>query len=361
MKLSKLNNLIFCGLCAALLTGRLSAQTQTLLWPELHGQVLLDSVIKYYRPTRTLGYDKARDTMYKVIDLKTGNQLTCVYTGYTITLDLSKDPSTDAYNKNINCEHSWPQSMGADVEPQKSDLHHLFPVYEPVNSSRGNDPFQEISDEKTDRWYRLTESRTTKPTQYINEYSEKENDAPQCFEPREDHKGNVARAMCYFFAMYRSAADTNFWHYQKSTFLTWNYLDPVDLREYTRTMQIATYQGKPNPFVLDSTLIRRIWFYQPETGVAEAPLMAQHFTLLPPYPNPFNAVTHFQLRLPVAADVCLQIFNLQGRSIQTLVDGFLAPGNYDFQWDAHQLPSSVYLYRVRVNNDRLIGKVLLVK
>lgn len=340
---------------------QLYAQTQTLLWPELYGQALLDSVVKHYKPTKTLGYDKARDTMYKVIDLKTGNQLSCVYTGYTIVLDLTKDPSTDAYNKNINCEHTWPQSMGADVEPQRSDLHHLFPVYEPVNSSRGNDPFAEIPDEKTDKWYRLTEARTTKPTQYIDEYSEKENDAPQCFEPREDHKGNVARAMCYFFAMYRSAADTNFWNWQKSTFLTWNYLDPVDAKEYARTLKIATYQGKPNPFVLDSTLIRRIWFYQPATSVAATPPIAQQYTLLPPYPNPFNAVTHFKLSLAVAANVRLQIFDLQGRLVQMLVNGNLAPGSYDWQWEARQLPASVYLYRVIVNNDQLIGKVLLVK
>ncbi len=43
--------------------------------------------------------------------------------------------------------------------------------------------------------------------------------------------------------------------------IQWNYNDPVDQKEYDRTLKIASYQDyKPNPFVLDSTLARRIWF-----------------------------------------------------------------------------------------------------
>jgi hypothetical protein len=240
---------------------RLEGQTQTVIAPELSGNDLLDYIVTNYKPATTLGYDRARDTLYRRIDLQSGNYLSCIYSNYTITLDLEADPSTDAANKGINCEHSWPQSMGADVEPQQSDMHHLYPCKDNVNSSRGNDPYMEITDDDADVWYREEVSQTTKPTSNLDEWAEKENNSPTGFEPREASKGDVARSCFYFFAMYNSAADTNFWNMQKDALYQWHYADPVDQEEYDRTYRIADYQsGQPNPFVLDSTLARRIWF-----------------------------------------------------------------------------------------------------
>jgi endonuclease I len=159
-------------------------------------------------------------TLYAIIDLKAGNQLTGVYSGYTITLDLTQDPSTNAYEQGINCEHTFPQSMGAGDEPQKSDMHHLFPCKSNVNSSRGNDPYAEILDEDTEKWYRNDTILYTIPTEFIEEYAEKYNPSDptdERFEPKEDHKGDAARAMFYFYAMYSEIADDDFWEIQKET------------------------------------------------------------------------------------------------------------------------------------------------
>jgi len=217
-----------------------------------------------YKTSTTLGYNTARDTLYSIIDLQEGNQLSCVYSGYTITLDTTLDPSTDAYNQGINCEHTYPQSMGASEEPQKSDMHHLFPCKSNVNSSRGNDPYAEILDEDTDTWYRNDYSQDTIPTEYIDEFAEKYNPPDpnnEVFEPRENHKGDASRSMFYFFAMYNDVADTNFWNEQRDVLLDWHYYDEVDDWELNRTWAIASYQeNHPNPFVLDSSLARRIWY-----------------------------------------------------------------------------------------------------
>ena len=233
---------------------------QSIIGEGLTGTQLLGYIQDNYTPSSTMGYNIARDTMYAVIDLKEGNQLSGVYSGYTITLDLSLDPSTNAYNQGINCEHTFPQSMGAGEEPQKSDMHHLFPCKSNVNSSRGNDPFAEIPDEETDKWFRDDYYITTIPDEYIDEYAEKLNHFDERFEPREDHKGNSARAMFYFNAIYNDVADQNFWELQKDDLLDWNYLDEVDPEELERTWGIAEYQGNPNPFVLDNSLALRIWF-----------------------------------------------------------------------------------------------------
>jgi len=247
-------------LLAFTLTSNLIAQEQTVIAPDLTGSELRQYVIDHYKTSTTLGYDTARDTLYLRIDLHDGNQLTGVYSHFTIQLDLNADPSTDAYNKHINAEHTWPQSMGAGDEPQRSDMNNLYPTKDNVNSARGNRPFDEIPDAQTDHWYYLDRDLTSIPSDSINEYSELDYDS-DTFEPREDHKGNVARSIFYFYVMYQPAANAQFFDREKDRMLQWEDLDPVDSLEYARAYKIAAYQeNKANPFVLDSSMARRIWF-----------------------------------------------------------------------------------------------------
>ena len=224
------------------------------------GQPLLDYVILNYKSSSTLGYNNARDVMYSIIDLEDDNSLKGIYTNYTIFIDPAQDPRPQTNAFNMNCEHSWPQSMGAGSEPQKSDLHHLYPARGNVNSSRGNKHFADIDDNDTDKWWRFDYYETSIPNEFIDEFSEVDN-GNGVFEPREDVKGNIARSMFYFYTMYNDVADTNFFNIQKETLYDWHRQDPVDANELNRTLAIAGYQeNKPNPYVVDSTLVRRIWF-----------------------------------------------------------------------------------------------------
>ncbi len=224
------------------------------------GQPLLDYVLLNYKSSSTLGYNNARDVMYSIIDLEDDNSLKGIYTNYTIFIDPAQDPRPQTNAFNMNCEHSWPQSMGAGSEPQRSDLHHLYPARGNVNSSRGNKHFADIDDNDTDKWWRFDYYETSIPNEFIDEFSEVDN-GNGVFEPREDVKGNIARSMFYFYTMYNDVADTNFFNIQKETLYDWHRQDPVDANELNRTLAIAGYQeNKPNPYVVDSTLVRRIWF-----------------------------------------------------------------------------------------------------
>ena len=237
---------------------------QSYINPNTYGNELLSYLENNYKTSSTLGYNNARDIMYSEIDIKLGNQLTGVYCGYTITLDISQDPSTNAYEQGINCEHTWPQSLGSGSEPMKSDMHHLFPTKSNVNSSRGNDPFDESNDQLTDNWYRNASSQNSIPQQYINEYAEKYNPSNQNderFEPREEQKGNTSRAMAYFYTMYLNVSDDQFWDIQKDVLFDWHYYDQVDETELNRTWSIALYQSNiPNPFIIDPTVFWRSYF-----------------------------------------------------------------------------------------------------
>ncbi len=281
----------------------LIGQTQTVIGEGLLGQDLLDYLVENYKPISTLGYDNAREKLYGEIDIQNGNQLVGVYSGYTITITDLQNPLPEVTEQGMNCEHTWPQSLGSSVEPQKSDMHHLYPTRLEVNSSRNNAPYYEINDYNTDTWFRNNYSQSTIPTNSIEEYSEKENDTPDKFEPREDHKGNASRSIFYYYTMYQDGADETFFNQQKNTLKNWNSIDVVNQREYDRTMAIAGYQnGKPNPFVLDSTLIKRIWFYDEVEPVKNIVINELHYN---PTPDQ-GADDDYEF---------LELFNLENESI----------------------------------------------
>ena len=234
--------------------------SQSIIGSGLTKENLFNHLYTNYKTSETLGYNNARDVMYSIIDLNNDNTLKGIYTNYTIIIDPTQDPRPQTNAQNMNCEHSWPQSMGASSEPQKSDLHHLYPSRANVNSSRGNKPFAEIDDNNTDKWWRFDYYETSIPNEYIDEFSEVDNGNNK-FEPREDVKGNIARSIFYFYTIYNNVADHNFFEQQKDFLFLWHKQDPVDEIELARTYAIASYQDNiANPFIMDSTLIRRIWF-----------------------------------------------------------------------------------------------------
>ena len=232
---------------------------QDLIGEGLYEDELIDFLQQNYKTSTTLGYTNARDTLYLNIDRIDG-QVKGVYTNYAVDLPATGvDPSTHLYENGINCEHVWPQSMYAGSEPMKSDMHVLRPCKDNVNSSRGNKPYNEINDAQTNMWYWLSNQTSSPPSTNIDEYSES---GGSNFEPREDRKGDIARTMFYFYTMYSEFADTDFFEDQKDILKTWHELDPVDEDETTRTGAIAGYQqNKPNPYVLDESLIWRAYFY----------------------------------------------------------------------------------------------------
>lgn len=228
------------------------------VFSDLDDEALRQALVDNYKTSTVLTYSEARDTFMKNIDA-VDNVLECVYTGYKITLSPNEDPTTEAFDKGINTEHTYPRSKGANENTNAfSDMHHLFPTRIQVNSDRGSLPLSEVADNQTDKWYFEDNTITSIPSQGIDNYSELLQNVS--FEPREQHKGDVARAYFYFYTMYQSQADQaapNFFESQRETMCQWHFDDPVDEKEWNRNIKISEYQdGKKNPFILDCKLAR---------------------------------------------------------------------------------------------------------
>ena len=232
---------------------------QDLIGEGLYETELINFLRENYTTSNTLGYTKARDTLYFNIERIDG-QVKGVYTNYSVNLPEGVDPSTFLYENGINCEHIWPQSLGAGSEPMKSDMHIIRPCKDNVNSARGNKPYNEIIDSQTDTWYWLNNQINNTPSSNIDEYSENNESN---FEPREDRKGDIARTIYYFYTIYPNVADENFFNMQREILKSWHENDPIDNSEIIRTWKIAEYQeSKPNPFIIDATLIDRAYFFE---------------------------------------------------------------------------------------------------
>ena len=85
------------------------------------------------------------------------------------------------------------------------------------------------------------------------------------------------------------------------------------------------------------------------------------FSLNQNYPNPFNPTTQINFDLPDAGQVQLVIYDLTGRAVQTLVNGNLPAGSHLVTFDASQLSSGVYLYRLSSPGFTATRKMMLVK
>jgi Endonuclease I/Putative Ig domain/Secretion system C-terminal sorting domain len=305
-------------------------------------------------PDQTLGYDMARDTIYAVIDLDNDGFVRGIYTDFAVEF-TGGDPSTTMFQGGINAEHIWPQSQGAGEEPQRSDMISLFPAKSNVNSSRSNKPFAEINDEQAESWFRLAEELSTIPTTNINEYSESRIGQ---FEPRESRKGDVARAMLYFNTIHSAQASPAFWALQEDMIVVWAAFDPASPAEIERAFRIQKYQGNINPYLLDQSLLFRLWDFIVESNETdELPILA---SLGGNYPNPFRDKTTIPYRLDRSGHVTIEVFDLLGKRIMTLEDGFKPAGDFQVSFGAENLASGLYYYVMTSGGARESRKMLVV-
>jgi hypothetical protein len=79
------------------------------------------------------------------------------------------------------------------------------------------------------------------------------------------------------------------------------------------------------------------------------------------FPNPFNVSTSIQYNLPEISYVTIDIFDLLGCNVVTLVNGKQPAGYHQTIWEAKDYPSGIYLYRFKANNHIETNKVLLLK
>ena len=121
---------------------------------------------------------------------------------------------------------------------------------------------------------------------------------------------------------------------------------PMPAGSVTRTAETAVLQAPATDLVLEG---------DPELEIPT------EFSLDGNYPNPFNPATTIRFGLPEMADVHLTVYDMMGRQVRSLVGGTLPAGRHEVLFDARDLPSGTYLYRLTTPVGSFNGKMLLVK
>jgi endonuclease I len=242
-----------------------SAQEQVILFPGVTGNALIDSLRTHFKPSFVRGYNEARDSMFMSFNYLEG-AVECFYTGDTVRVQKAS-ARIQAQNRGYNTEHIWPQSKFIGRGNAYSDLHHLRPTRADVNQSRNNYRFRPLVTSEVSIFWRARVNQTTVPSGELGSWSKTRigsNFDNSYFEPRDVVKGDVARAMFYFYTMYEdeaNATDRDYFPTQMDDLFAFHKKDPASALEYQRTLKIASIQsGKANPFILDSTLVRRAFF-----------------------------------------------------------------------------------------------------
>jgi len=155
-------------------------------------------------------------------------------------------------------EHSWPKSWFGDIAPMNTDLFHIFPADQYVNNKRSNNPFGEVT---TPTWTSMNGGKlgSSVTTGYSG----------TVFEPRDEYKGDFARAYFYMETRYYTedaswpgspmAAGSQLLPWAQNMMLQWALQDTVSQKEIERNEAIYLLQHNRNPFIDHPEYASAIW------------------------------------------------------------------------------------------------------
>lgn len=231
-------------------------QTGTTLKAALHNIIKNDDHVSY----------KELWSAYATTDKKPGtNYIWDIYSDnpngtppYQYTYSTDQCGNYNGEGSCYNREHVWAQSWTNDNSTHKTDLHHVYPTDGYVNAQRSNYAFGEVG---TASWTSLNGGKlgTCKTSGYTG----------TVFEPIDEYKGDIARAIMYVSVRYYS--EDNSWSTSGMTnksellpwavtmLLRWHADDPVSAKEIARNEAVYGIQGNRNPFVDHPEYAARIW------------------------------------------------------------------------------------------------------
>ncbi len=297
-------------------------------------------------------FDDTYINEFAVRDTTNGDKVvTCVYTGDEY---IYSPPFNFSY---ISREHSFPQSWmptyGDQTLPEYNDYHNLYPANQNnANAVRSNRPLGEV----------VTPTSTFKDGTLGLDARGK-----VVYEPRDEHKGNAARAIFYMCAAYNGVnGDTwvlpdpvgGFVNYsqEQDVLKKWHWQDPVDEKEIARNDYIESLQNNRNPFIDSMNYVCYIDFTTMTKESNAVPCLTNTISLdensnllkVIAYPNPTNDELNVVYQLKSEERLSYTIANSLGQTIIT--NGFYGLNSDMKTIDVSQLPAGIYHMIIEGNN-----------
>lgn len=230
--------------------------------------------------------------------------ITCVYSGENKIYVEPFDFTAVGYSREHTYCHSWMPTNPAQSLPEYNDYHHLFPTnQDEVNALRSNYPLGEV---------------VTVQQAYLGCKFGQDANGNTVFEPREEHKGDAARAMMYETICYTTVSG-NTWALpttqNQAILKQWHFNDLPDSWEMSRNDYVDSLQQNRNPFVDSIDFVCYVNFsnmtYEPngcQASIEE--LLNTNFVV---YPNP--AKNELNLHVDATTISSYEIVDVQGRVV----------------------------------------------
>jgi hypothetical protein len=93
-----------------------------------------------------------------------------------------------------------------------------------------------------------------------------------------------------------------------------------------------------------------VHFSEPVTDVEPEGTISESYQLSQNYPNPFNPSTKIKYTLTTSSFVTIKVYNLLGNEIVTLVNGIKPAGTFEVDFNASEIPSGIYFYKLEAGN-----------
>jgi len=105
-----------------------------------------------------------------------------------------------------------------------------------------------------------------------------------------------------------------------------------------------------------------VWYFGTTTSINQfGTEIPEKYFLYNNFPNPFNSTTHFKLDIPEVANTKITLYDISGKEIEILFNGQLTPGRYELSFDAKNLTSGVYFYRIESQKFKSTRRMVIVK
>lgn len=239
--------------------------------------------------------------------------VTCVYSGENKIYNEPFDFTTVGFSREHTYCHSWMPTNPAEDLPEYNDYHHLFPVNQTAaNEVRSNYPLGKVVG--------------TPISTYLGAKFGLNAEGKKVYEPRDEHKGDAARAMMYEAVCYNGVSGNN-WKfpelisgqipYGQDQYILkqWNFQDPPSNWEIARNDFIDSLQQNRNPFVDHPEYVCYVNFGNMtyETLACAANVEEQLAASFVMYPNPANK--ELFLHVDGTTITRYEIIDMQGRKV----------------------------------------------
>jgi hypothetical protein len=143
-------------------------------------------------------------------------------------------------------------------------------------------------------------------------------------------------------------------------------------KEHRQWIRCVTYEGGPVVYSAPEEGPGKIYIYprgfrpgdllnKPAADVLEEHNVPEELGLLKNYPNPFNPSTNIEFKLNEATQVKIDIYNNAGQKVKTLLNQQMQAGNHKVEWNASDMASGIYYYKIQANGVQDVERMILVK